>query len=54
MDIKRFSQSATEQSKMTQLVQGMHDIKLNNCGMMCRLFGYQYSETEKYDAKHTC
>ena len=32
----------------------MHDIKLNNCGMMCRLFGYQYSETEKYDAKYTC
>ena len=31
LDIKRFSQSATEQSKMIQLVQGMQDIKLNNC-----------------------
>lgn len=31
LDIKRFSQSAIEQSKMIQLVQGMQDIKLNNC-----------------------
>ena len=31
LDIKRFSQSAIEQSKMIQLVQGMPDIKLNNC-----------------------
>ena len=31
LDIKRFSQSAMEQSKMIQLVQGMQDIKLNNC-----------------------
>ncbi len=31
LDIKRFNQSAQEQSKMIQLVQGMQDIKLNNC-----------------------
>lgn len=31
LDIKRFNQSAPEQSKMIQLVQGMQDIKLNNC-----------------------
>lgn len=31
LDIKRFNQSAMEQSKMIQLVQGMQDIKLNNC-----------------------
>lgn len=31
LDIKRFNQSAIEQSKMIQLVQGMQDIKLNNC-----------------------
>lgn len=31
LDIKRFSLSAQEQSKMIQLVQGMQDIKLNNC-----------------------
>lgn len=30
LDIKRFNQSAREQSKMIQLVQGMQDIKLNN------------------------
>nr|WP_288068350.1 cysteine peptidase family C39 domain-containing protein [Xylanibacter rodentium] len=30
LDIKRFNQSAMEQSKMIQLVQGMQDIKLNN------------------------
>lgn len=31
LDIKRFNLSAMEQSKMIQLVQGMQDIKLNNC-----------------------
>jgi len=31
LDIKRFNQSVVEQSKMIQLVQGMQDIKLNNC-----------------------
>lgn len=31
LDIKRFHQSALEQSKMIQLIQGMQDIKLNNC-----------------------
>lgn len=31
LDIRRFTQSAIEQSKMIQLVQGMQDIKLNNC-----------------------
>lgn len=31
LDIKRFNQSAIEQSKMIQLIQGMQDIKLNNC-----------------------
>lgn len=31
LDVKRFNQSALEQSKMIQLVQGMQDIKLNNC-----------------------
>jgi ATP-binding cassette subfamily B protein len=31
LDIKRFNQSALEQSKMIQMVQGMQDIKLNNC-----------------------
>ena len=31
LDIKRFHQSALEQSKMIQLVQGMQDVKLNNC-----------------------
>lgn len=30
LDIKRFNQSALEQSKMIQMVQGMQDIKLNN------------------------
>lgn len=36
LDIKRFNQSAMEQSKMIQLVQGMQDIKLNNCEMQKR------------------
>lgn len=31
LDYKRFTQSATEQNKMIQLIQGMQDIKLNNC-----------------------
>lgn len=31
LDIKRFNQAATEQSKVIQLIQGMQDIKLNNC-----------------------
>ena len=31
LDIKRFDQSAGEQSKLIQLVQGMQEIKLNNC-----------------------
>lgn len=31
LDIKRFYQSSTEQNKMIQLIQGMQDIKLNNC-----------------------
>lgn len=31
LDIKRFNQASTEQSKIIQLIQGMQDIKLNNC-----------------------
>lgn len=31
LDVKRFNQSATEQSKVIQLIEGMQDIKLNNC-----------------------
>lgn len=31
LDFKRFYQSALEQNKMIQLVQGIQDIKLNNC-----------------------
>lgn len=31
LDIKRFNVSASEQSKIIQLIQGMQDIKLNNC-----------------------
>lgn len=31
LDIKRFNQAATEQNKIIQLIQGMQDIKLNNC-----------------------
>ena len=31
LDIKRFYQSSLEQSRMIQMVQGMQDIKLNNC-----------------------
>ena len=31
LDIKRFNQSAIEQSQVIQLIQGMQDIKLNNC-----------------------
>ncbi len=31
LDIKRFNQSSTEQSKIIQLIQGMQEIKLNNC-----------------------
>ena len=31
IDIKRFNQSATEQSKLIQMIQGMQEIKLNNC-----------------------
>lgn len=31
LDIKRFNQSAGEQSKIVQLIQGMQEIKLNNC-----------------------
>ena len=30
LDIKRFNQSAAEQNKLIQLIQGMQDIKLNN------------------------
>ena len=31
LDLKRFNQAATEQNKVIQLIQGMQDIKLNNC-----------------------
>ena len=31
LDIRRFSQSATEQSNLIQMVTGMQEIKLNNC-----------------------
>ena len=31
LDVKRFNLSSREQSRMIQLVQGMQDIKLNNC-----------------------
>lgn len=31
LDIRRFNQAAAEQSNLIQLVQGMQDIKLNNC-----------------------
>jgi ATP-binding cassette subfamily B protein len=31
LDIRRFNQSAGEQSKIIQLIQGMQEIKLNNC-----------------------
>ncbi len=31
LDIRRFNQSAGEQNKLIQLVQGMQEIKLNNC-----------------------
>ncbi len=31
LDIRRFNQSADEQGKLIQLVQGMQEIKLNNC-----------------------
>lgn len=31
LDMKRFNQSAGEQSKLIQLIQGMQEIKLNNC-----------------------
>lgn len=31
LDIKRFNQAAAEQSNIVQLVQGMQEIKLNNC-----------------------
>ena len=31
LDIRRFNQSAAEQSKVIQLIQGMQEIKLNNC-----------------------
>ncbi len=31
LDIKRFNQSANDQNKVIQLIQGMQDIKLNNC-----------------------
>lgn len=31
LDIRRFNRSASEQSKLIQLVQGMQEIKLNNC-----------------------
>ena len=31
LDIKRFNQSSNEQNKIIQLIQGMQDIKLNNC-----------------------
>ena len=31
LDIKRFNQASTEQNKIIQLIQGMQDIKLNNC-----------------------
>lgn len=31
LDVRRFNQSAGEQSKLIQLIQGMQEIKLNNC-----------------------
>lgn len=31
LDMKRFNQAITEQNKIIQLIQGMQDIKLNNC-----------------------
>jgi len=36
LDIKRFNQSASEQGNLIQLVQGMQDIKLNNCEKLKR------------------
>lgn len=31
LDIRRFNQSAREQNKLIQLIQGMQEVKLNNC-----------------------
>lgn len=31
LDVKRFYQSSVEQSRLIQMIQGMQDIKLNNC-----------------------
>ena len=31
LDLKRFNLAAAEQNKIIQLIQGMQDIKLNNC-----------------------
>lgn len=31
LDLKRFNQAATEQNKIIQIIQGIQDIKLNNC-----------------------
>lgn len=36
LDIKRFNQSANEQSNVIQLIQGMQEIKLNNCELRKR------------------
>lgn len=36
LDIRRFNQSAGEQSKLIQLIQGMQEIKLNNCERLKR------------------
>lgn len=36
LDTKRFNQSAGEQSKLIQLIQGMQEIKLNNCEKLKR------------------
>lgn len=37
LDLKRFNQAATEQNKIIQLIQGMQDIKLNNCNRTKRI-----------------
>lgn len=48
LDIKRFNQSAAEQSQIIQIVEGMQEIKLSNCENQ-KLEGWQKIQTNLFD-----
>lgn len=47
LDYMRFQESASNQSNLVQMVQGMQDIKINNCGNR-KLWEWQYIQAKLY------